>query len=136
MKFCVLLLATIGTLALQPVRADWHCQNDLEVHCDESSCELTNSDEATAMAVSFSESGRFSVCAYSGCWSGLGTVVSLSPFLVITSEKAEWSFPPDRTANAKDVLIAFDPSDKVALVKVSGWAIPFRCETNPARDGN
>ncbi len=80
------------------------------------------------MDVSFNSAGEFSVCAYSGCWRGRGSVHSESPFLVISKPKAEWSFEPDRESRRVDILIAFDPSDRVAMVKAGGFAHPFNCK--------
>ena len=84
----------------------------------------------SAMDVSFNSAGEFSVCAYSGCWKGKGKVYSDPPFLVISKAMTEWSFEPNRDSRRADILIAFDSSDQVAMVKAQGFAHPFNCEAD------
>jgi hypothetical protein len=118
------------SLVSNPEEADWHCTNDVEVACVEDSCTVYDPEETSTIHVYFSVSGEFSVCAYSGCWDGKGKVATTAPFLIIWKEQADWNFSPDREKNRKDVLIAFDVSDQVALVKVGALASPFNCSSN------
>ena len=136
MTICALLPFLLGSLAEDPSRADWHCRNDFEVRCNDGTCIVVDRQESSTMDVSFNYSGEFSVCAYSGCWSGTGSVLSTSPFFVISKQDAEWSFQPNRKSNAENVLIAFDPKDKVASVKVGGFVHPFTCTSGDSQSGD
>jgi hypothetical protein len=58
-------------------------------------------------------------------------VQSFASGFFITHAKAEWNFEPLRESNAQDILIAFDESDRIALVKAGtdgSFAHPFTCE--------
>lgn len=125
----IVLIALLGAsyLAQEPTRADWYCRNDIEVDCSHGECEVSDSEETSTMSLLFNEDGKLSYCAYSGCWSGKGKVVSQNPFLVISLENAEWNFEPLREKYRLNILVAFDPLDQVAIAKVGGWSHPFRC---------
>ena len=105
----------------------WSCSPDLEVQCTAESCAVSPDQGAIPIHLSFDSHGEFSLCAYSGCWEGTGTVVSSSPFLVITKEQVDWSDPNRRVEGREDVLIAFSPGDKVVMVKAGSIAMPMRC---------
>ena len=123
-----LTVAVLAFLSATASGAEWRCRNSVEIHCTEGTCKAIDREETSTMDVSFNYDGEFSVCAYSGCWSGRGQIHLDRQFLFIWKERAEWSFEPDRESRRSDVLIAFDQSDQVALVKVGGFAHPFNCE--------
>lgn len=110
---------------------EWYCRNQVEIHCSDGSCSASDPNETSTMTVTFNSSGEFSVCAYSGCWTGDGKVQSFASGFFITLAQAEWNFEPLRESNAADILIAFDESDRIALVKAGtdgSYAHPFTCE--------
>jgi hypothetical protein len=106
----------------------WNCRNNIEVQCSDGECGAAEEGGFTPMSLAFSSTGSFSLCAYSGCWDGEGTVVSSEPFLVITHANAEWSDPSSNGERDADVMIAFDPKDGVAIIKAAGFATPLHCE--------
>lgn len=111
----------------------WNCRNDIEVQCVSGECSsVAEQGSFTPMSLAFSSTGSFSLCAYSGCWDGEGTVVSMAPFLVITLAKAEWSDPSSEGELDADVMIAFDRQDKIALIKARSFATPLHCKANEA----
>ena len=106
-----------------------NCRNDIEVHCTHGACGAeTEEGSFTPMSLGFSTTGSFSLCAYSGCWDGEGTVVATAPFLVITQAKVEWSDPSSHGERDADVLIAFDARDRIAIIKAGGFATPLLCK--------
>jgi hypothetical protein len=112
------------------VQADvWNCRNDVEVQCTEESCGATSEEGSfTPMSLAFSTSGSFSLCAYSGCWDAEGDVIVRSPFVVIMNKGAQWSDPSSNGERDSDILIAFDTTDRVALIKAGGFTTPFHCK--------
>lgn len=111
----------------------WNCRNDVEVQCVSGTCSAeTEEGDFTPMSLAFSSTGSFSLCAYSGCWDGEGTVVSTKPFLVITQANAAWSDPSSNGERDADVMIAFDRQDAIAIVKAGAFATPLHCK---AREG-
>lgn len=114
-------------------RADaWTCRNDMEVQCGPKACSVTENGGFTPMHVSFDSSGRFSVCAYSGCWEGKGAAAWNEPFLVISQKQVDWSDPNRRIDGREDILIAFSSTDRLALVKAGRFALPMHCSKEPA----
>lgn len=124
----MLTLATGSTC----VRAEtWHCQNDIEVQCNPKSCSVSEGGKFTPANVSFDSNGKFSVCAYSGCWKGKGKVVSNEPFFVISQKQVDWSDPNRKIEGREDILIAVSFTDDIALVKAGELAQPMRCHKEP-----
>ena len=108
----------------------WRCRNDLEISCDAESCDAA--DAFTPMDVRVDDGGSMSVCAYSGCWEGAGTVVKSDAFIVITGHDLPFSTAPDSVERQADILIALDKADDVAVLKAGPFAHPLRCEKDPA----
>lgn len=110
----------------------WSCGPDLELHCTAESCSVSDHQGGgIPIYLSFDSHGNFMLCAYTGCWEGKGTVVSSSPFLVITKKQVDWSDPNQRVEGREDVLIAFSPSDKVVMIKAGSISMPMRCSKGP-----
>ena len=110
-----------------PLRAEsWHCRNTLEVQCHAGDCTAAD-DGITPLDVRFGTDGGFSVCAYTGCWDGAGTAVWNPPHLLISQAQVPWSDPSRRDGNRADVVIAFDSTDRIALVKAGSFALPMPC---------
>lgn len=127
-----LAIATLALLFGCAHAEVWNCRNDIEVMCANGTCGAeTEEGNFTPMSLAFSSSGSFSLCAYSGCWDGEGTVVATAPFLIITRANAAWSDPSANGERDADVMIAFDPNDAVAIVKASGFATPLHCKPLP-----
>ena len=123
----IFLISLPFLLAAEASRADWHCSNDVEVQCSERTCTANNKGDFTPMDVSFSSTGEFSVCAYSGCWEGMGQMLSTAPYLVIWKPQAHWSNPGESNENREDVIFALSLSDQIAVLKVGGFAQPLHC---------
>ncbi len=127
------LIVYAVSLINNPLSADWFCQNQVEIQCSRETCAATNQQEFTTMHLSFKNTGEYSVCAYTGCWSGTGKVVASEPFLVIWQKNANWYSQNRLGKNPQNVLIGFDRSDNVASLKVGGWAHPMNCTIRPPR---
>jgi hypothetical protein len=131
-RSATIICAASLMLASHPSSAEgWSCGPDLEVWCTAESCSASEDQGAIHIFLQFDTRGKFLLCAYTGCWEGKGKVVSSSPFLVITKKQVDWSDPNQREEGREDVLIAFSPSDKVAMVKAGSIAMPMRCEPRP-----
>jgi len=124
-----LVLALLLAFAAADVHADaWQCDTDLEVQCYDGSCSArTEADGFIAIGLQFDSTGNFSMCAYSGCWKGKGSVASTKPFLIIWKAQVDWSDPNRRVEGREDVLIAFHRQDQLAVVKVGTIATPLHC---------
>ncbi|RRN55482.1 hypothetical protein EIM48_10140 [Pseudoxanthomonas sp. SGNA-20] len=131
-SMCALAALVLG-LACGGARADtWRCFNDVEVTCLEDGCSAANKGEFTPMDLAFASDGGLSLCAYTGCWDGTGRVLATSPFLVIAARRLPWSDPHGGPDRERDILVAFDPADRIAVVKAGGWAHPLRCQPGQA----
>ena len=106
--------------------AQWQCSNDLEIICDAEHCEAAES--FTKMDVRFDDTGSMSVCAYSGCWEGTGTVVQSENFVVLTGHGLPFSTAPDAADSQANIVIAIDKQDHVAILKAGSFAQPLLCE--------
>ena len=102
--------------------AQWECSNDLEISCDAEGCAV--SESVTPMSVTMDDAGGMSVCAYTGCWEGTGTVTQSERFVVLASDALPFSTAPDTAA----IAIVLDKADRVAVLKAKSFAHPLRCE--------
>ena len=73
MTLSTILLLTFWATVPQP--ESWQRRNDLEIRCDAENCTAEEEGNFTPMSVTVDDAGLMSVCAYSGCWEGKGTVV-------------------------------------------------------------
>lgn len=121
-----LLIFTVLTISQAE---NWQCQNDLEIHCDDVSCEITPQGEFTPMDVTFDSSGELSICAYSGCWEGTGDVLSSTNFLVLIGQRFAFSTTPDNSdINGQDLSLTLDKADNIAVLKLGTFVQPLHCE--------
>ncbi len=105
---------------------DWNCRNhDMEISCSSEECE--SSDGFTPMDVSFNSKGSMSVCAYTGCWEGVGKVFSADNFTIIAGNNLKFSTSSSDDMNA-NFLIVIDTEDKVSVIKGFGYAMPMICK--------
>ena len=104
----------------------WDCRNDLEISCDAGHCAA--SESFTPMDVRIDDAGSMSVCAYSGCWEGTGTVAKSENFVVITGHDLPFSTSPDSSDSQTDIVIAIDKTDQIAMLKAGAFAHPLLCE--------
>ncbi len=105
---------------------EWKCKNDVEVQCEQSKCSVM-AEEHTPMEVTFSDSGKISACAYTGCWEGLGTVSKNSSFLILSVKKAKW-VTPIKTKRKNDLIFILDKTDNIGFIKVNTFAQPLLCK--------
>lgn len=106
--------------------AEWSCRNqDMEIYCDTGKC--TVSDGFTPMSVHFDDKGRMSICAYSGCWEGVGKVISSGNYTVVTGHDLKFSTSKESGGANESFLIAFDSDDNVSIIKGHGYAMPMNC---------
>lgn len=83
--------------SLEALRTEtWKCRNDLELSCAKGACEVEPEGTFTPMDVYADTSGALNVCAYSGCWEGVGRVLGDDRFLVLIGRDLELSPLRDR----------------------------------------
>ncbi len=124
MKLCIILILSIFGVASAQTES-WQCRNDMEITCDGGKCEAKTSDGFTPMSVSFSDSGEMSVCAYTGCWEGMGKVIKNANFLMISGENLVFSTAADSTQN---IAITLDRNDNIGTLKAGSFAHPLICK--------
>ena len=135
----LILPLAVMALACQSIRAPvesaspgaataerWNCHNDLEISCDRERCE--SAESFTPMDVTVDEAGAMSVCAYSGCWEGTGTVTRSARFVVLMGHGLSFSTAQDAADGRQDIVIAIDREDHAAILKAGSFAHPLRCE--------
>ena len=104
----------------------WTCTNQVEVWCTVDSCAAKNTDETTPLAVSATGDGRFSVCAYTGCWEGEAETAVVAGRRVWAAADVPFSSQPDGGFEA-DVSILIIEGEGVGFVRVGGIATPLLC---------
>ena len=126
MALPIILILTFWAATAQPEH--WQCRNDVEIQCTSESCEAATEDSFTPMSVTVDDAGFMSVCAYSGCWEGTGTVVKNKDFLILVGDELTFSTSPDSKETQESIVIALDRSDRVAILKAGAFAHPLLCE--------
>ena len=117
----ILVINTSSVLAV-----DWNCRNhDMEISCRSEKCEVA--DSFTPMDVSFTDKGKISVCAYTGCWEGVGKVFSNKNHMIISAHDLKFS-TSSSDAMKSDILIALDTKDNISVIKTYGYAMPMTCK--------
>ncbi len=122
--FIFLITSSFGSKAQEYL--GWSCRNEIEVMCSKSGCGVSQKEEFTPVDVTLLKDGSMDVCAYSGCWSGRGTVTKLASFTIFTGEKFKFSSPPGNSAT-EDISVVVDERDNVAVMKNSVFAQPLIC---------
>ncbi len=118
----IFILSIFGLASIET--ESWQCRNDVEVHCAEGKCDAKKSGEFTPMSVSFDGLGKMSVCAYTGCWEGVGKVSSSDNFMILNGQNLKFS-----TSDMKqNIAIILDKTDNVATLKAGSFAQPLVCE--------
>jgi hypothetical protein len=122
--FTILILSILFAVTSQG--KSWECRNDMEITCSNGKCEAKIADGFTPMSVSFDDSGKMSVCAYTGCWEGTGKVAKDGDFLMLSGQNLKFSTSADMNQN---IAITLDRSDNIAMLKAGGFAHPLVCKT-------
>lgn len=121
--FMTLILSILFAATAQA--ESWECRNDLEITCSNGKCEAKTDGGFTPMSVSFDDSGKMSVCAYTGCWEGTGKVFKHSNFLMLSGQDLKFSTSADMNQN---IAITLDRSDNIATLKAGGFTHPLACK--------
>ncbi len=123
----LLALAAAGAIsASEPPPEGWSCSNPIEVRCSDDGCSA-ESEAFTPMSVSMSAAGGFSVCAYTGCWEGVGAPARQEGRLLWTGDDLPFSTSPDGEMKA-DVTLLLIEEEGVGFVRTAGFAAPLLCE--------
>lgn len=118
-----LLIAVLALLSAPAFSSSWHCRNnDLEIRCGSGKCETA--DSFTPFDIRINTSGPLSICAYSGCWVGIGRVVTSGKHILVSGTRLKWTGTDPSTAA---FIVAVDVEDKVGFVKGEGFAMPTSC---------
>lgn len=125
MKIIFLLAVGLFAATAFAQTASWECRNDLEVRCAGGKCEAESGDGFTPMSVTFAETGRLSVCAYTGCWEGTAGVSGDDRFLMLTGRGLRFS---TNASMKEDIAVVLDRRDGVATLKAGGFAHPLICK--------
>ncbi|TQV70670.1 hypothetical protein FKG94_20270 [Exilibacterium tricleocarpae] len=107
---------------------EWICRIDFESQCTVSKgCDaLGSKDDGNTKPVvaEFDATGKFSLCMYSGCYEGEGTVHTTEPFLSISKIKAKWTGTGEHDTN---VFIVLDREEKLGMFKAASFIQPIIC---------
>lgn len=125
MTIALILFISFFNASVEP--QTWECRNDLEIRCDGKNCTSVKEGEFTPMGVSFDDKGTISVCAYSGCWEGTGSVLKSDGFLYLTGKALAFSTAKD---SKQDISITLDTSDNIALLKAGEFSQPLVCKVH------
>jgi hypothetical protein len=126
----MLALAALLTASKSELPPDvWRCVNDIEVWCTVDSCAAKAQDETTPMSIWAARDGRFSVCAYTGCWEGVAAVGDIAGRLIWAGDGAEFSSAPGSAAT--DVTLMIIEKDGAGFVRAGGIASPLLCQRAP-----
>jgi hypothetical protein len=122
-----LLLAAFLSASKSEVPPDrWVCANDIEVWCTVDSCAAKPESATTPMAISARRDGRFSVCAYTGCWEGTRAPANVGGRLVWAADAVPFSTNDAATADVSLMIVA---KDGVGFVRVGAIASPLLCRS-------
>lgn len=129
------IVLALGLAALAPPAGaeDWNCRNtDLEISCQSGQCQ--SSESFTPLDVSVHDDGSLTVCAYSGCWDGVGEIGESNEYLMVTASElvaAPNGLEPSEEGEEQDrprVMIGIDTRDGVSVFNGFGYAMPMMCE--------
>ena len=129
-----MIAAILSTFMLMSSRSElppdvWRCQNQIEVWCAVDGCAAKAERETTPLDIWASQrNGRFSVCAYSGCWEGAGAVTQNRGRLLWAADRAPFS---SGEGFAADITLLIIEQDGVGFVRVGGLATPLLCLRAP-----
>lgn len=117
----------IGILLISAVQAtEWNCVNhDMEIQCSSGKC--SSEEGFSPLSVTFDDKGAMSLCAYSGCWKGTGKILKTEDFIIIAGHNLKFSTSKDDRTK-ENAVIAFDIHDRIAVIKVSEFAMPMTCK--------
>ena len=122
--FAVLMLSVAGAASATV----WNCRNtDMEIACDGETCAASFEQDFTPMSLALNTDGELSICAYSGCWDGTGSVHEHAGFVSIIAN--DLGFTPDLQGDAprQRAAILLDTEGNVALLRVGVFAQPMTC---------
>ncbi|WP_428408289.1 hypothetical protein [Hyphococcus sp.] len=126
----LLLAALLSASKSEIPPSQWDCANDVEVWCAVDGCAARPEEETTPMSVSAGRDGRFSVCAYTGCWEGETEVVETAGRLLWVADGVGFSSQPEGGFEA-DITLLILEKDGVGFVRAGGIASPLLCARRP-----
>ena len=78
----------------------------------------------------FDDNGRFQICMYTGCFEGIGKVLTTSPFLSITKERVRWT---GTNAWETDIFIVLERKELIGMFKADTFVQPITCKISDTR---
>lgn len=119
-------MAATLVLAASAQAEEWSCRNNnAEISCNGTACEVTLPDGFTPMELTMGSGGTVSLCAYSGCWSGQAAgTLRVGSYLTLVGLQLGWS---GVSGSPGDVVATIDTRANVATVLANGFAHPMTC---------
>lgn len=105
----------------------WSCSNSIEVMCSNRGCGVGQGDDFTPVDVALDNDGIMSICAYTGCWSGKGSVHNDGNFTIFSGKNFKFSNAPN-SEDSEDIIVVIDKRDNVAVMKNSVFSQPLICK--------
>ena len=126
MKLSIIIVVAI--LATTAQAKSWNCRNDLEISCGSQGCEAQIKEGFTPMDIYIEESGSMTVCAYTGCWEGVGKFFKSGNFVVITGHHLKFSTAPHSKNMNENIVVVIDMHDNIGIIKAGAFAHPLICK--------
>ena len=124
MKIALVLAALLSGSKSEIPPDQWVCANDIEVWCTVDSCAAKAESEKTPMAIAARADGRFTICAYTGCWEGETKMANVGGRLLWAADGVPFTTNEAATADISLMIVA---RDGVGFVRVGAIASPLLC---------
>ncbi len=129
----LILLAVFIFLPIKSIASGWSCSNDSEVMCSDKGCSISTGDDFTRMDIILLDNGKMTICAYTGCWEGVGKVTHNNSFISFYGERFIFSTSPNNKEMQEDIAVTIDKRDNIGILKNSIFAQPILCNRFPKK---
>ena len=132
--FTVSMLALLTGCTSQPTPAgSWACRNEnTEISCGGKTCTVSLPGDFTPMSLSADTQGNLSLCAYSGCWEGKASTVTIADdYFTASGTELIWSGTTGgATSGAGRMSVTIDMNTGTATLLAENYAHPMICVAN------
>lgn len=107
----------------------WECRNEnAEISCDDKSCSVSMAGDFTPMSLSTDTEGSLSLCAYSGCWEGKASKVTITDdYFTASGAGLIWS---GTTGGGGRLSVTIDMNTGTSTLLAENYAHPMICIAN------